>query len=186
MINWAERAKAEISPKCLGGTAKTAKTPESTLLAVSSVPAQTSSAFPNRFSSVLAVPSPTVLEKCESSDVVPEDPDRWCWPHSSAMNNSEIAVFTARHARFTHRSISKADSDRLADKMMNRDRQKGNWFSCLECCNLAGSGTSSWHCSNWRQAGIALRANHNALPTDFVHLFQHCDGFQAVLPQPNL
>lgn len=29
------------------------------------------------------------------------DPDRWCWPHSPAINTSEIDTFTARLARFT-------------------------------------------------------------------------------------
>jgi hypothetical protein len=56
---------------------------------------------------------------------------------------------------------------------------------CLVCSHLGGS-TGCWHCSNWRQAAIALRANHNALPNDFVHLLQRCDGFQAVPSQPNL
>lgn len=29
------------------------------------------------------------------------DLDRWCWPHSAAMNGAEIDTFTARLARFT-------------------------------------------------------------------------------------
>lgn len=56
---------------------------------------------------------------------------------------------------------------------------------CLVCSHLGGS-TGCWRCGNWRQAGIALRATNNALPKDFVHLLQRCDGFQAVPSQPNL
>ena len=37
------------------------------------------------------------------------DPDRWCWPHSSAMNTEEIDTFTARLARFTDKGLHLSD-----------------------------------------------------------------------------
>ena len=51
------------------------------------------------------------------------DPDRWCWPHSTAMNTGEIDTFTARLARFTDKGLSLDDSEALADKLMLRDRE---------------------------------------------------------------
>ena len=63
MSSWAARAKAAISQVGLGGTAKTDETAFSRLLAVSSVPTVAASAMPELLSSVLAVTSPTILEK---------------------------------------------------------------------------------------------------------------------------
>ena len=63
MISWAERAKAAISQKGQSGTAKTDETAISRLLAVSAVPTVAASAMPELLSSVLAVPSPGILEK---------------------------------------------------------------------------------------------------------------------------
>ena len=63
MITWAERAKAAISQTGQGGTAKTDETAISRLLAVSAVPTEAISAMPEGLSSVLAVPSPAILEK---------------------------------------------------------------------------------------------------------------------------
>jgi hypothetical protein len=93
MITWTERAKAAISQTGQGGTAKTDKTAISRLLAVSAVPIVAASAMPKPLSSVLAVTSPTILEKHDSSIVVIEDPDRW--PHSSDKNGVEIDAFAA-------------------------------------------------------------------------------------------
>jgi hypothetical protein len=63
MITWAERAKAAIAQTGQGGTAKTDETAFSRLLSVSSVPTVATPEIPDRLSSVLAVPSPAILEK---------------------------------------------------------------------------------------------------------------------------
>lgn len=63
MITWAERAKAAISQKGQNGTAKTDEAAVARLLAVSAVATEAVSAMPEGLSSVLAVPSPAVLEK---------------------------------------------------------------------------------------------------------------------------
>ena len=66
------------------------------------------------------------------------DPDRWCWPHSTAMNTGEIDTFTARLARFTDKGLSLDDSEALADKLVLRDRESDDRRLCLECAHLAG------------------------------------------------
>lgn len=63
MSTWAARAKAAISQKGLGGTAKTDKTPVFGLLAVLAVPTGADFQAPAGLSSVLAVPTPPVFEK---------------------------------------------------------------------------------------------------------------------------
>lgn len=137
MITWAERAKAATSQTGQGGTAKTDETAISRLLAVSAVPTVAASAMPERLSSVLAVPSPAVLEKHDFSIVATEDPDRWCWPHSSAMNGAEIDTFAVRLPKFTDKGLARTDGEALADKLVVRDRDLDDRRLCMECASLA-------------------------------------------------
>ncbi len=68
MSTWAARAKAAISQKGQGGTAKTDETLVFGLSSVSSVPTEAVCQTPDGLLSVLAVPAPPVFEK---RDVVP-------------------------------------------------------------------------------------------------------------------
>jgi hypothetical protein len=179
MITWAERAKAAISQKGQNGTVKTDKTEILRLLAVSAVPTEAISAMPERLSSVLAVPSPAVLEKHDSSIAVTEDPDRWCWPHSSAMNGAEIDLFTTRLHLFTDKGLARNDGETLADKLVLRDRDQDDRRVCLECNHFAGHGAGAWRCGNWQAAGVAIRSRDAQLPADLVMQLQRCDGFTA-------
>ena len=179
MITWAERAKAAISQRGPNGTVKTDETAVSRLLAVSAVPTEAVSEMPGQLSSVLAVPSPAVLEKHDSSIAVTEDPDRWCWPHSSAMNGAEIYTFAARLHQFTDKGLTNHDGEILADKLVLRDRDQDDRRVCLECQHFAGYGTGSWRCGNWQAAGVALRSRDAQLPADLVVQLQRCDGFTA-------
>ncbi len=179
MITWAERAKAAISQKGQNGTAKTDETAVSRLLAVSAVATEAVSAMPEGLSSVLAVPSPTVLEKHDSSIAVTEDPERWCWPHSSAMNGAEIDTFAARLHQFTDKGMARKDGEALADKLVLRDRDQDDRRVCLECKHFAGYGARSWRCGNWQAAGVAIHSRDAQLPADLVMQLQRCDGFTA-------
>jgi hypothetical protein len=171
MITWAERAKAAISQKGQNGTAKTDETVALRLLAVSAVATEAVSAKPEQLSSVLAVPSPAVFE----------NPDRWCWPYSSAMNGAEIDTFAARLHQFTDKGLARNDGEALADKLVVRDREQDDRRVCLECKHFAGHGAGSWRCGNWQAAGIAIRSRDAQLPADLVTLLQRCDGFTAHL-----
>ncbi len=59
------------------------------------------------------------------------DPDRWCWPHSGAMNTTEIEMFTVRLRHFTSRVAAGADA--LADLLVERDRNADYRRLCIEC-----------------------------------------------------
>lgn len=105
------------------------------------------------------------------------DSNRWCWPHSSAMNGAEIETFTARLTRFTDKGLRLDDADDLADKLVRRDRDLDDRRLCLECIHLAGQSGAAWHCKNWQRAGVALRAKDAQLATAFVLQLQRCEGF---------
>jgi len=108
----------------------------------------------------------------------PTDPaDVGCWPASPAMTGREIDTFTARLSRLTGKGVTADDGERLADKLVIRDREKDDRRLCLECLHLGGYGAGSWRCGAWRGAGVAIRQRDSQLPADFVSLLQRCDGF---------
>jgi hypothetical protein len=117
------------------------------------------------------------LEKHDFSIAVTEDPERWCWPHSSAMNGAEIDTFAARLHQFTDKGLARNEGEALADKLVVRDREQDDRRVCLECQHFAGHGAESWRCGNWQPAGIALRPRDAHLPADLVVQLQRCDGF---------
>lgn len=119
-----------------------------------------------------------------AAEVVATNPDADCWPHSPAMNGSEIDLFAERLVRFTGKGLTTDDAESLADKLVKRDRDKDDRRVCLECANLTGYGRTSWRCSNWRVAGIAIRARDNQLPADLVLQLQRCDGFKLAGSAP--
>ena len=73
--------------------------------------------------------------RCDAANDPASDPDRWAWPHSSAMNGTEIDTFTARLARFTEQGLILADAEWLAGKLVTRDRDVDDRRLCLECCH---------------------------------------------------
>ena len=177
MITWAERAKAAISQKVLSVTVKTDEAAVLRLQAVLAAPTEGVSAIPERLPSVMSVSTLAVLKKTDASIAVTEDLDRWCWPHSSAMNCAEIDTFTERLHQFTDKGLARNDGEALADKLVLRDRDKDDRRTCLECRHLAGHGSVSWRCSNWQLADVAIRSRDAQLPADLVVQLQRCDGF---------
>ena len=106
-----------------------------------------------------------------------ENSDRWCWPHSTAMNGSEIDLFTARLARFTTKGVIHGDAELIADKLVMRDRDDDDRALCLACTHLAGYGRTSWRCGNWQAAGVARQARDAQLPAVLTFQLQRCNGF---------
>lgn len=100
-------------------------------------------------------------------------PDRWYWPHSTAMNTVEIEAFTARLETFAEKGVSPGEAEVLADKLVTRDREGDDRRLCLECPHLQGH--VRWHCGAW-QAAIVAREE---LAPDLIRLLQRCDGFNV-------
>lgn len=118
------------------------------------------------------------VEKIE--DVANEpapDSDRYCWPHSSAMNGREIDTFMARLARFSDMGLGLEVAQGIADRLMVRDRDADDRSVCLECTHLR----RGWRCANWDLAGVAIRASDAQLPAEFVSLLQRCNGFAQAI-----
>ena len=137
-------------------------------------PATLATVSPNIPPSVATVATVAVAKAPDiaANDPAP-DPDRWCWPHSAAMNTTEIDTFTARLARFTDRGLNLDDGERLADRLVIRDRESDERAVCLECTHLQ----RGWRCGNWQRSGVAIRARDAQLAGEFVSLLQRCDGF---------
>ena len=110
------------------------------------------------------------------------DPDADCWPDSTAMNGTEIDLFTARLHRLTDKGLTRTDGEVLADRLVIRDRETDDRRSCLECRHLSGFGHTSWRCGNWQAAGVAIRPRDTQLPADLVLQLQRCDGFATATP----
>jgi hypothetical protein len=113
-----------------------------------------------------------------AAGISPElEPDTHCWPHSSAMNGGEIGIFMARLARFTDKGLNLDAAERLADKLVIRDREDDDRRVCLECTHLHRA--DGWRCGNWQAAGVACRPRDAHLPADLTIQLQRCDGFTA-------
>ena len=121
-----------------------------------------------------------ITGSAEPANDAPADSDRWCWPHSVAMNGREIDTFAARLARFTDKGLDLDAGERLADRLVIRDREHDDRRLCLECLHLHG-GAGGWRCGNWQQAGVAIRSRDAQLSPEFVDLLQRCDGFAAAI-----
>lgn len=114
----------------------------------------------------------TLADPAAANDEI-VDPDRWCWPHSSAMTGLEIDNFLARLARFTDSGLNLEAAEQLADKLVIRDREQDERQSCLECAHLR----RGWRCGNWQAAGVATQPQEARLPLAVVLQLQRCDGF---------
>lgn len=106
------------------------------------------------------------------------DPDSYCWPHSSAWNTSEIALFNRRAALFVRRGADEAQAEKLADRLVTRDREDDDRRLCLECRHLQGA--TPWRCGNWCMAGVAVRSGDAGLARDIVMLLQRCPGAHSI------
>ena len=107
------------------------------------------------------------------------NPDAFCWPHSTAMNGTEIELFTERINRFTDKGLTESESKALTDKLLSRDRDDDDRRFCLECKHLSGHDQKSWRCGKWQAAGIAINSRDAQLPADLVVQLQRCEGFTA-------
>jgi hypothetical protein len=129
-----------------------------------------------RNSRISSVSSVSTLAGCEDSK---PDPDRWVWPHSTAMTTREIATLTARLARFTDKGLSLAAAEVVADRLTVRDHDFDDRVLCLECTHLGGHRPQAWRCSAWQSAGLAIRPSDAGVSQALAHQLQRCDGFKA-------
>ena len=136
--------------------------------------------------SVVLVGSPGgQIEKFEdltaaANDPIP-DPDRWCWPNSPAMNGREIDLFSIRLEQFRSVGVDLDTAEKLADRLVIRDRDMDDRIVCFECCHLR----NGWRCMSWRNAGAWVHHSNSKLQNDFVHQLQRCPGFKPAIGEIN-
>jgi hypothetical protein len=179
MTRWAERAKNAINQR--SSTDKTDKSLAPSLLAVSSVPTESIVFSEKRVSSVLTVSVPANVERAHLNSAQMKDSDRWCWPHSSAMNGQEIDIFLIRLEHFRSLGVDLDSAEKLADRLVIRDRDLDDRIVCFECHFLR----TGWHCMNSQNAGVCLQHLNSKLPNDFVHQLQRCPGFKLEVGEVN-
>lgn len=105
------------------------------------------------------------------------DPDCHCWPRSSAWNTSEVELFNRRAALFVRRGASDTEAERLAETLVQCDREGDSMHACMECRHLQTSG--AWRCGNWQAADVAVRAGDAGLARAMAMQAQRCPGFAA-------
>lgn len=113
------------------------------------------------------------------------DPDRACWPHGPAMNRAEIERMVHRLALFDGRGLTVPEAERLADKLVLRDREEGDRTSCAECHRLDGWSPKTWRCCGPSGQGNTLAGA--MLSVLWLSELHRCPGFTAhtgKLPAP--
>lgn len=100
------------------------------------------------------------------------NPDRFCWPHSIAMNTAEIGTFTARVHQFIRYGLDSPEAEGLADRLVTRDRKHDDRRMCLECSHIRHAA-GLWRCGQWRQAELSGPDVAGAVVTTL----QRCAGF---------
>ena len=84
-------------------------------------------------------------------------------------------VFAARLALFTDRDLSMEEAQAMAEKLVQRDKEKDDRRVCLECAHLWGNAQVR-NCSQWRKIGMI---NGPAIPSELTMLLQRCNGFDT-------
>ena len=125
-----------------------------------------------------SVSSGEVSTLVSSLALVLQDPDRWCWPHSSAMTGREIDTMAERTSLFNRRGLPALQAELLADKLVTRDREADDRQLCLECAHLSRTG-GAMRCAQWQRAGLGAPG----IPAGMVLVLQRCDGFRGQAPR---
>ena len=88
---------------------------------------------------------------------------------ANPMTGAMIDTFTAPLNYFTGRGLVTLDTERLAEKLLTRDRESDDARLCLDCVHLAGHGAGAMRCTNWQRAGVAVQAGDARLSGALVH-----------------
>ena len=86
-----------------------------------------------------------------------------------AWTDADIARFLDRRARLLRWGWPEAEAEKLAERLVKRDREHDERVSCTDCRHYRPG-----HCSNHRRAGL----NVADVGRDLAALLQRCPGFQ--------
>ena len=106
--------------------------------------------------------------------------DSYCWPNSSAFNSGEVKL-TLDRLRFLRSRLSEGDADRMADLLIERDRERLDTTYCFECNHLEGHGSGPWRCNNAIKAEVNFSKKISLVPRDWPWMMMRCFGFKSEL-----
>ncbi len=89
-------------------------------------------------------------------------------PASRIRTDADIAAFLKRRARLLRWGWTEADAERLAERLVQRDRDIDDRVSCADCRHYSGRT-----CANHRAAGVGDRN----VGRSFAEVLQRCPGF---------
>jgi hypothetical protein len=87
-----------------------------------------------------------------------------------AWTDADIAAFLARRARLLRWGWTEPDAERLAERMVIRDREADARVSCTDCAYYRPG-----RCGNHRRAGLSSAD----MGRDLAGLLQRCPGFES-------
>ena len=108
--------------------------------------------------------------------------DSYCWPNSMAFNSHEIALTTERLRSLKSR-LSEDDAERMADRLIARDRERLDMTYCFECHHLEGYGSGPWRCTNAIRAEVNCSKKVSSIPRDWPWMLMRCFGFRSLQDQ---
>ena len=108
--------------------------------------------------------------------------DSYCWPNSSAFNSVEVKL-TLERLRFLGSRLSEDDAERMADRLIARDRQRLDMIYCFECHHLEGFGSGPLRCNNAIEAEVNISKKISSVPRDWPWMLMRCFGFSSLLGQ---
>jgi hypothetical protein len=86
-----------------------------------------------------------------------------------AWTDADIARFLERRSRLLRWGWSEQDAEKLAERLVRRDREQDERVSCMDCAHYRPG-----RCGNHRRAGIGTAD----VGRDLVAMLQRCPGFQ--------
>ena len=99
--------------------------------------------------------------------------DSYCWPNSSAFNSVEVKL-TLERLRFLGSRLSEDDAERMADRLIARDRERLDMTYCFECNHLEGHRSGPWRCNNAIKAEVNISKKISSVPRDWPWMLMRC------------
>ncbi len=159
MGKWAERLAATLAEKtAVPPQAGTDKTVKRGVLSVLTVTPQGGA---SDFCSLPMLPS-DAADKPEAPDLA-----------AVAWTDADIAAFLDRRARLLRWGWPEAEAEKLAARLVKRDRERDDRTSCTDCRHYRPG-----RCGNHRRADL----HSSEVSRDLAAMLQRCPGF-AEVPQ---
>jgi TubC N-terminal docking domain len=88
---------------------------------------------------------------------------------SPGWTDADISRFTKRRDRLMRWGWAEPDAEKLAERLVQRDREEDDRVSCTDCQHYRPG-----RCGNHRRAGLGT----HDLGRDLASLLQRCEGFK--------